>query len=148
MTEKVLDKSGAGCDYDFISWPASGNFPSDLTAFSKNTLWHISLNPEKYQIPDQSQITVTLTRQSDGKVWTFSGTNWTASETGAYFNVDKNNYGVNNAVIFRPDEITEYVGVYTVIVTGLMAESGDDVNNFAYQVDFFLTPNPILRPTM
>lgn len=25
--EKVMDKSGSGCAYDFVSWPASGNFP-------------------------------------------------------------------------------------------------------------------------
>ena len=140
VTEKVLDESGEGCDYDFISWPASGNFPGGLVAFGKNTPWHISLNPEKYQLPDQSLITVTLTRQSDGRVWTFSGTNWTASETGAYFTVDnKNNLGVNNAIIFRPDGIDEYSGVYTVTVTGLKTVSGADVNNFTYQVDFFDT---------
>ena len=139
VTEKVLDKSGEGCDYDFISWPASGNFPGDLTAFGKNTPWHISLNSDKYQIPDQSLITVTLTRHSDGKVWKFSGMNWTACESGAYFNVDTNNRGINNAIIFRPDGITEYAGVYTVTVTGLKTASGADVNNFTYQVDFFDT---------
>ena len=25
--EKVFDSNGAGCDYDYVSWPASGNFP-------------------------------------------------------------------------------------------------------------------------
>ena len=41
--EKVMDKSGSGCAYDFISRPASGNFPEELMA--GRTAWSVTLNP-------------------------------------------------------------------------------------------------------
>lgn len=136
--EKVFDRSGAGCDYDFIGWPASGNFPNDL--FGKNIAWSVTLNPEKYSAPVQSDITVTLTRKSDGTTWEFSGSDYAASNSGAYFGVDKNSYGVSNCIIFRPDGISSYDGVYTVAISGLKDRSGNAVD-FSYQVDFFNAEN-------
>ena len=101
--EKVFDTSGRGCDYDFIAWPASGNFPSEV--FNSNTAWSVSLNPSQYQIPNYSEIienvTVTLTRQADGKVWTFHGDHYDATSSGAFFNVDTAGYGIANCIIFR-----------------------------------------------
>lgn len=41
--EKVFDQSGQNIDYNYIAWPASGNFPNDLSAFEKNTAWSVSL---------------------------------------------------------------------------------------------------------
>lgn len=138
-TEKVFDKSGRTTDYDYIAWPASGNFPSDLSCFETNTAWSVSLNPSRYQTPSASSVSVTLTRESDGKSWSFSGRNsYQPSGSGLYFNVETSGYGINNCIIFRPDGISKYDGVYTVKIDGLNAKSGGS-SSLTYQVDFFAT---------
>ena len=73
VAEKVFDRSGAGCDYDFIAWPASGDFPAQeggTTLFGGSCAWSVTLNPQTYQTPSLSDVTVTLTRESDGRTWT------------------------------------------------------------------------------
>ncbi len=51
IVEMAHDAGGQEPDYDFISWPASGNFPSTLPAFNRNSVWSVSLNPAKFQPP-------------------------------------------------------------------------------------------------
>lgn len=133
--EKVFDKSGSAVNYDFIAWPASGNFPSSL--FGESIPWSITVNPNLYQTPSLNSITVTLTREHDGKVWTFNGTDNTSGVGSKCFNVDTQNYGVSNCIIFRPDEVESYDGVYTVSVSGLKTKSGVTVKDFTYSVEFF-----------
>ena len=145
LAEKVLDKSGSGCEYDFISWPASGNFPAEL--FGKNIAWSISLNPMEYQTPRQSDLTVTLTREADGKVWTFRGSSYAPTDSGNYFRVDTGGYGIPNCIIFRPDGIQTYDGIYTVQIQGLKTRNGQSVKDFAYQVEFFGS-DPQDRPSV
>ena len=130
VAEKVFDRSGTGCDYDFIAWPASGNFPAQL--FSGDVAWSVTLNPVEYQIPSKSSITVTLTREADGRTWTFS-----SRSSDGFFNVDTSGYGVANCIIFRPEGIDRYDGTYTVRIDGLQAQNGQSVADFTYQVDFF-----------
>lgn len=130
VVEKVFDTSGSGCDYDFISWPASGNFPAEI--FDSQTAWSITLNPQLYAAPGKSAVTVTLTRDSDGKSWTFR-----SGSADGFFNVNTSNYGVNNCIIFRPDGVSTYEGSYTVSVQGLSTRNGKQVEDFTYQVDFF-----------
>ncbi len=147
VTEKVHDKSGAYVDYDFVGWPASGNFPSGQLFFESNTAWSVSLNPGKYSAPSQSAITVTLTRDSDNRKWTFSGSSYSPSDSGDYFIVDNQGFGINNCIIFRPSGITTYDGLYTVEITGLKDRKGNAVD-FAYQVNFFdLKDSPAPQPT-
>ncbi len=135
--EKVFDSSANTTDYSYISWPASGNFPSDLTAFGKDTAWSVSVNPSRYQAPNAAELTVTLTRPSDGRVWSFSGRNqYTAADSGLYFNVELSNRGINNCIIFRPDGIGSYAGLYTVQIDGLHTVNGQPAS-LSYQVDFF-----------
>lgn len=133
--EKVFDKSGSPVDYDFIAWPASGNFPSSL--FEANIPWSITVNPSLYQTPSLDSIAVTLTRESDGKIWRFSGSADASGAGSKCFNVDTQNYGVNNCIIFRPDGVECYHGVYTVSVHGLKTKSGGAVKDFTYSVEFF-----------
>ena len=135
LAEKVFDKSGSGCDYDFISWPASGNFPVKL--FNKDAAWSVSLNPMEYQTPRQSDLTVTLTREADGKVWTFRVSSYAPADSGDYFRVDTGGYGIPNCIIFRPDGIRNYDGIYTVEIQGLKSRNGQSVKDFVYQVEFF-----------
>ena len=130
VAEKVFDRSGAGCDYDFIGWPASGSFPAQL--FDGDTAWSVTLNPAKYQAAVKSALTVTLTRESDGKTWTFS-----SRGSDGFFNVTSSGYGEGYCVIFRPEGVDDYMGTYTVRIEGLKALNGQDVEDFTYQVDFF-----------
>lgn len=137
----AFDSSGVGIDYNFISWPASGNFPNTL--FHTNQAWSVTLNTELYALPVLSRLTVTLTRAADGKAWTLSGAqSATPSSQGAYLGVNTDNYGVPNVIIFRPDMGGEsYRGVYTVSIQGLQTAQGMDVP-FSYQVDFFDPAHP------
>ena len=147
VTEKVFDTSGAYVDYDFVGWPASGDFPSGQLFFEPHTAWSVSLNPGKYSAPSQSAITVTLTRDSDNRKWTFSGSNYSPSDSGECFIVDNQGFGINNCIIFRPSGITAYDGLYTVEITGLKDRKGNAVD-FAYQVNFFdLKDSPAPQPT-
>lgn len=133
VVEYAFDRSGPGCDYDFIAWPASGNFPSSI--FDSSYPWSVTLDPERYATPDQAKLTVTLTRESDGKCWQFSGTGYNPSQQ-LYFNVNTSGYGVPNCITFRPDEVETYQGIYTVAVSGLRTTDGK-VADLTYQVDFF-----------
>ncbi|WP_191433841.1 S-layer homology domain-containing protein [Flavonifractor sp. An112] len=145
VTEKVTDTSGSGCDYDFIGWPASGNFPNYLDSFDANTAWSVVLNPDDYQVPTQSGLVVTLVRQSDGKTWTLDGkASYTPAASGCYLNVETS--GVGNCIIFRPDGVTKYEGVYQVTIDGLKDRSGKAVD-FTYQVDFFSQPDNASKPS-
>ena len=145
VTEKVTDTSGSGCDYDFIGWPASGNFPNYLDSFDANTAWSVVLNPDDYQVPTLSGLVVTLVRQSDGKTWTLDGkASYTPAASGRYLNVETS--GVGNCIIFRPDGVTKYEGVYQVTIDGLKDRSGKAVD-FTYQVDFFSQPDNASKPS-
>ena len=134
-TEKVFDKSAAAGDYDFVAWPTSGNFPAEL--FGVNQAWSVSLNPDRYAVPAEADLTVTL-RRDDGKVWTLSGANfYAAANSGLYFHVDTGGYGIRNCIIFRPDGVEAYNGTYTVRISGLKDKSGKAVDEFSYQTTFF-----------
>lgn len=130
VAEKVHDRSGAGCDYDFIGWPASGSFPAQL--FDGDTAWSVTLNPAEYQAAVKSALTVTLTRKADGRTWTFS-----SRGSDGFFNVTSSGYGEGYCVIFRPEGVDDYMGTYTVRIEGLKAANGQSVEDFTYQVDFF-----------
>lgn len=146
ITEKVIGDTSGKVTYDFIAWPASGNFPN--TVFGKDVAWSVSVNPSLYTIPQKAAVKVTLTRQVDGKVWTFGGKSYTPADSGLYFNVDTEDYAINNCIVFRPDGIETYEGTYTVSITGVKSKGGADVV-ISYQVDFFgisnITPPEILN---
>ena len=138
VAEKVFDNSGTGCDYDFIAWPASGNFPAEEeqhVLFGGRYAWSVTLNPKKFQNPSLSSVSVTLTRESDGKSWELNQS--TRDTSGDYFNVELSGYGVSNCIIFRPSGIDQYSGTYTVEISGLRTSTGQPVSDFSYQVNFF-----------
>ena len=135
--EWVTDKSGKGLDFDFVAWPASGNFPVDI--FGINAPWSVSLNTEKYQQPTVDTVKVKLTRLSDGRNWSFSGKNYQLSKSDKYFTVSTVRYGLNNCIIFRPEGIGLYDGQYRVDIEGLRLVSGE-ATSLSYVVDFFGAP--------
>lgn len=131
VAEKVFDQS-ASCDYDFISWPASGYFPADvfqldlLDTGSMAAPWSISLNPAKFGNIANAKVTLTNDR---GRKWEFS-----REKADGYFNIDFTNCGIPNCIIFLPP-VTESTGIYTVTVTGLTYQG--KTTTLQYQVEFF-----------
>ena len=101
-----------------ISWPAQ-NMPVEY--FEKNMPWSIFTGSSEAA----SDVKVTLTRQSDGKVWNFS-----QDSADGYFNCT--NYIQNGTIVFRPGDITGYNegDVFTVSVTGVKTP-------LSYTVSFF-----------
>ena len=101
-----------------ISWPAQ-NMPVEY--FEKNMPWSIFTGSSE----TASDVKVTLTRQSDGKVWNFS-----QDSADGYFNCT--NYIQNGTIVFRPGDITGYNDgdVFTVSVTGVKTP-------LTYTVSFF-----------
>ncbi len=135
--EYVIDMQGKRPVFNFIAWPASGNFPNDTLAFEYDTPWSITLNRDIYAVPNVRDLTVRLTRISDNYTWEFDGEDtYYTSDYGTYFNLDTGNYGGGFAIIFRPDSIYKYEGLYEVQVSGLRSVSGHRVD-LRYQVDFF-----------
>lgn len=145
IVSKVFDRSAYVGDYDFISWPASGNFPNDV--FSTATPWSIALNPDKFNVSESAlnSIKVQVTRAVDGKTWTLSSANDVtyptgSTMTGPYFHVNTDGYGINNCIIFQIGSsklgATAYSGKYTVSVTGLRLINGNAAS-LKYTVNFF-----------
>ena len=127
------DKSRSNVDYDYVAWPSPGVFPTNL--FDYNLAWNISLNMQKYDIPDISKIKVTLEHTNSGKVWTFSSSTPSSTSTGkSYFNVNWNAYGISNSIIFRPELESSFKyqngDVFNVTVSGLNKDLSYTVKMF------------------
>ena len=129
---------------EYILWPAAPAFPKE---FAKPTIpWSIQTCLYDYALPELEQVTVTLTRREDGKVWVFNDSYNTPSETGRYFNIDKASYGGvehPTCIIFRPEGITEYSGIYDVKVSGLTNREGTVSKDIEYSVEFFELDNEL-----
>ena len=130
-TELCTNKQAGIPAYDFISWPASGNFPNDV--FPEDGWWSLQVNPKNYNLSDLSNIQVVLTRVADNKSWIFYDG---VQQYGLGFNVGVDSIGSGSMIAFRPDDVAKYVGVYDVKVTGLRT-----INNVSaeltYRVEFF-----------
>ena len=138
-TTQVFDRSGKAVDYDFVSFPASGNFPTNL--FDKTSPWSVTLNPQRFETPNRDQLTIKITRQSDGLVWTLNSSNAQPTADGhAYLGVNKQGYGVSNCIIFSPgaNNLGSCTGTFTVEITGLKTWDGKDAR-LLYEVNFFDT---------
>ena len=122
-------------DYDFISWPASGVFPTQ--AISPDAPWSVTLNPEYFRTPVRSALSITVTRLSDGKAWILNGSSSADSADSSFLIVDTRNYGVDNCILFGfPSGQTErFSGDYRVCVTGLTLKDGREAA-LDYQMQF------------
>ena len=117
----VFDGITGDPSYRGIAWPAQ-NMP--LEFFSNSDEWHVSFGKEL----SKSDVLVTLSRRSDGKVWTFSEDN-----ADGKFNVENSNFGgQKGCVIFCPDNVSYSDGdQFDVMISGV-GES-----DVAYTVNFF-----------
>lgn len=134
--------------YETIAWPAEGAFPSDF--FQGDDPWSISLNPSHYSEPDPAAITITLTRQADGKQWVLDQRDTSLTNDQDYFGVNVQGYGVPYCLIFRPAGIADYgEGKYQVSIQGLKSALGEETK-LRYTVDFFelstFTPDTVRVP--
>ena len=120
--------------YDFISWPASGNFPTQL--MQQRTAWSISLNHERFQTPS-GDVRITITREADRKTWAL----YTGCKDGL-FSVTPSGYGPDSCISFRPGDGCTDPGTYTVQVSGLKTTDGRTVTDFSYQVILFDLNHP------
>lgn len=89
------DSRNARMNYQ-VAWPAQ-NMP--LSYFTSDSPWSISLG----KVLDPDNISVTLTRVNDGRVWKFS-----SYGSNGEFYVNNNGYGQKGCVIFRPSGLTSY----------------------------------------
>lgn len=127
---------GKVSDYDFISWPSSGNNLSDT--FGTHVPWSITLNPDRYSAPSRSAVTVTMQSTTTGKKWVFNkSTSSTESDDTDYFNVNNDGYGVANCIIFRPGILGQekYSGEYIITVSGIKTKSGS-ATSITYRTEF------------
>lgn len=129
-------------DYDFISWPSSGNFPTEFA--STQMPWHVTLNPAKFDVSkmntDNVRIVITA---PDGTSQTITGADAAGSielKYQPYYTINKSGYGVSNAIIFRPGTqilgTQDLSGIYFVTITGLYEKNGTPAT-ISYYVDFF-----------
>jgi len=140
IVTSVFDRSGTGCNFDFISWPAAGNHPTNL--FDANNPWTVTLSTDVYKTASVKYVKITVTRQSDGKQWTFDKNTGDANYNNGiilpYMTVENSRYGLPNCIIFHPgsDAVSSYEGLYDVKITGITYTSGKaaEIN---YTVDFF-----------
>ena len=135
-TMYAFDNAATIADYDFISWPPSGYMANDTEFFTTEHAWNVTLNNQKYDISDLSQIKVTI-KNSDGKSWVFGNKN----NSNGFFNIDTDGYGsASNSIIFRPAGITEYKGTYTVTIEGIKTKT-NSLTTLTFKVEFFSAKN-------
>jgi hypothetical protein len=132
--------------YRAITWPTTGYFPLEIdgqSLFNASEAWSVSLNPDEYRLPLQG-VWVTLTRESDHRVWTFSS----KTPQYGYFNVDDEWIGIPDCIIFRPTNIEYHPGdVFDVHIDGLTTATGQ-ASSLDYQVRFInlLPSTPVVDP--
>lgn len=124
------DSSNTSASQTNVVWPAQ-NMPVDY--FDKDQAWSVSTG----ETLNDAQVKVTLTRQSDGKKWSFS-----KSSSNGFFNVNNGGYGQKGCVIFRPSNLSEIkVGdVFRVQVEGIPSPLDYNVSFFSIQPNYKTQP--------
>ena len=135
----------------YISWPSAGAFPLQYWLESTNVKnvsyspWSINLG-EPYMSPDKDSLVLTLTRNSDGKVWTFDKNTPNLASGNYYDNTlmhlatDNIGYGITKAIVFRPDPaslgVIQNGEVFSVKLTGIYKTDGTPAT-LEYDIYFF-----------
>jgi len=119
-----------------VLWPSEGYVPVEL--FHAGDPWSVSLNPEMFAPPKLSEISVTLTRERDRRVWTLNQADDSTTDGGEFFTVNTDEYGWPYCVIFRPSGVSAFRpgDRYDVRIEGLKDRDGRPVE-LRYQVEFF-----------
>ncbi len=144
-------KHSYGSNFDsYVAWPAAGDFPIQYMAASEelnqiiDCPWSINLG-SPYTAPDKQNVTLKLKRERDGKVWTFDKNTPNLGEEGLsdskmHLAVDNDGYGIDKAIIFRPDlnslGTIEDGDVFNVELSGIKYTDGSDAV-LKYEIRFF-----------
>lgn len=129
----AIDMSVNDVDYDFVSWPASGYFPTN--AMDSRANWTISLNPSKYANAT-ANAHVNITREADGKVWDMDA-NSTPDNYGSssYCFVNNSGYGSGSCIMVGLGNEFAQEGTYHVLITGITDKKNNPVQ-IKYDVIF------------
>ncbi len=139
------------CESDsYIAWPNSGDFPLQYFAANEDIYdtieypWSVNLGAE-YSEPDKESTVVVLTRKSDNKQWIFDKNTPNLGEDGLsdtklHFSVDNDGYGMQKAILFRPDLKSlgkiEDGECFNVSITGIKDLNGESTT-LTYDINFF-----------
>jgi hypothetical protein len=115
-------------DYDHVSFPASGYTPHDM--FRASYAWHVTVNPDHYgEISNDVKAAIYPTdlslKRADQPLEL------------DYFKINRDGFGVPNAIIFRPKGFVVRPEVlYEVVITGLKTKDGKAAD-LSYFVCFY-----------
>jgi uncharacterized protein YkwD len=124
----IIDKSRSyPVEYDAIVYPAASSFPNNL--FKSTHIWSISLNKDKFSY-SASSLRITLEEVLSGKTWEFY------EGSSNYFTVSTKKTGSGPCIIFRPNDIASYVGLYNISVEGVTDRQGNPMK-LKYSTNFF-----------
>ena len=132
----VLDSSHTPTSRDgVVAWPAPRATPVEF--FSANSYWSVSLDPDVYLAPSAAEVTVTVTRRSDGTSWVLDASTGESAPDGSWFDVDGST-APDPAIIFRPgsDAVPAPGATFDVEIEGLRTTGGAPAP-LAYEVTFF-----------
>jgi len=127
-----------------------GHTYTDVKAQAEEKQYNITITADKTEVAPGDEVTFTdmdgtVHRYKVGLVEVLAATavdemNNSASHLPSnavpYFNVDTGGYGEGWAIIFRPTDIQQYEGEFTVSITGIQTRAGADTT-LEYTVEFF-----------
>ncbi|MFM9874673.1 MAG: hypothetical protein ACKVQS_14550 [Fimbriimonadaceae bacterium] len=129
----------------FVAWPSPNAFP--LQFCTPTMPWSVTLNPNQYQKPIPSEISITLHNTSINTSWQFKPNDNNSRRTDSEFtaNFCGKRYGFGPSLIFRPDKTNLYIenGEYEVTITGLKTTSGEPTQ-INYRTRLFKLGGPVL----
>ena len=119
---------------DYICWPPT-NMPYELM-YGDDTgyAYSVTLN-SSYKRPERNEVKVTVTSKLLNKTWVFDKTSGNNSEVPVgFFNVNQENTGIGNCIIFNPGKLPEN-DVVEVKVEGIY-KNGVEAP-ITYKVNYF-----------
>lgn len=114
-------------DYDYVCYPPRGYCPMNL--FSNGWAWHVTVNPSKYKVDSEASLTIypvdNKLRRADKPLEL------------DYKNVNKDGFGVPNAIIAKPKGFAMKPNMlYEVVVGGVKSKDGKAAE-ISYFVSFY-----------
>jgi len=114
-------------DYDFVCYPPRGLCP--LNMFHPSWAWHVSMNPAKYKVSNEATLEIFEVDKSLNHVGPAAAL--------SYSHVDRGRFGINNAIIVKPDPAIVRADVlYEVSVRGIR-DAGGNPADIRYYVSFY-----------
>lgn len=129
-------------DYDFIAWPASGNFPSDTNAFVLKSPWSVSFDRSAIANPQYDYITITVDHNGiivDELTLNVDPNFPSSVYSPTRFITLEMVYANTYCFVFRPDltAFNELDGIFTITINGLKHKYSGEEFEVKYQVNFF-----------